>query len=105
MPTYIVKPEKSPSVAPALGAIEKSKVRYPTVRVEVSPEIIRALEIGQEATVTLTGTIKMLSENRYSDDSRCDLELELRKVEAYPTGKKGKEEKGEEKPEKKDPKY
>ena len=103
MPTYIVKPEKNGPGAP-LGAIEKSKVRYPTVRVEVSPEIIRALEIGQEATVTLTGKIRSLSENRYTDDSRCDLELELRKVEAYPTGKQSKEEK-DEKPEKKDPKY
>jgi hypothetical protein len=94
MPTYSVKPEKSgPSV---IGAIGKDKVRYPSVRVEVNPEIIRSLEIGQSATVTLEGKIVSLSENRYSDKDRCDLEIELREVEAYPSDKGTK---------KSDPKY
>jgi len=81
MPTYLVKPEKS---SVPIGAIEK-KEHYPTVRIDVSPEIIRSLEIGQDATVTLSGKIVGLSENQRSEHSRSDLELELRKVEAYPS--------------------
>lgn len=89
MPTYNVKPEKYDGPA-VVGAIGKEKERYPSVHIDVSPEIIRALEIGEEATVTLTGTIMGLSENRNPRNSRCHLELELRKVEAYPTKKQEK---------------
>lgn len=86
MPTYNVKPYKHDGPA-MVGAIGKEKEHYPSVHIDVSPEIIRALEVGQEATVTLTGTIVGLSENRNERNSRCHLELEMRKVEAYPTKK------------------
>lgn len=88
MPTYIVKPEKSNPTP--LNAIEKDRERYPTVRIDVSSEIIRSLEIGQDVTVTLSGKIVGLSENLRSENSRSDLEIELRKVEAYPSSKEEK---------------
>ncbi len=90
MPTYNVKPEKNYPMA--VGAIGKDKERYPSVHIDVSQEIIRALEVGQDATVTLSGKIVGLSENRHSEHSRSHLEIELRKVEAYPTGKGEKKE-------------
>lgn len=90
MPTYIVKPEKNEGAVPV--GTESKKEQYPRVYgIQVSPEIIEALEIGQSAVVTLTGKVVSLSENQSPDNSRCSLELELRKVEAYPSDEEKEE--------------
>lgn len=76
MPAYKVKPRKDEAVAPSS--------RYPTVYIACSPEIVDSLQVGEGAKVTLTGTVVGLSENKDQKEDRCELQLELRTVDAYP---------------------
>lgn len=85
MPVYKVKPEQD---YPCTAPMEKRKKekRYPTVCIPVSKEIINALEIGGQVTVTLTGKVRGL-ESRQSADSapwsnKDELRMELRVVDA-----------------------
>lgn len=88
MPVYKVKPEKNDG--PAMVAASPSKERYPTVTVQVSPEILDALEVDQDAEVTLRGKIVGLSSNKGDiwggggNGDRCELRIELHEVEAEP---------------------
>jgi len=87
VPTYKVKPENDYPMA--IDSTAKKKKRYPTVTVPVSPEIIKALEVGKPCFVELKGTVRAL-ESRQSSDSdpysnRNELRIELREVEAYPS--------------------
>lgn len=85
MPTYKVKPEENYPME-ATAPSKKNEKRYPRVYIQGSPEIIAALEVGQQATVTLTGTVRGL-ESRQTDSpngNRCEFQLELRTVDAEP---------------------
>lgn len=96
MPKYTVKPEKN-SPETAMPSSPK-KDRYPTVTVQVSPEIIDALEIDQAAEVILRGKIVGLMSNKgegYPGD-RDEIRIELREVEAYPDEEGAEEEEPEE---------
>lgn len=85
MPKYSVKPETYGEVcAPKAG---KSKKHYPTVWIKASAEIIKALEVGKPAVVTLKGVVVGLSSNERPDERRHEFTLELREVEAYTDGK------------------
>jgi len=86
MPSYKVKPEPEYNTCPVPVEQRKKEKRYPTVCIPVSKEIINALEIGGQVTVTLTGKVRGL-ESRKSADSdpwsnRDELRMELRMVDA-----------------------
>jgi hypothetical protein len=89
MPIYKVKPEQDHMNCPVpVEQRNKTAKRYPTVCIPVSKEIIHALEVGGEVTVTLTGKVRGL-ESRQSVDSdpwsnRDELRMELRVVDAEP---------------------
>ena len=87
MPSYKVKPEPDYASCPVpVESRKKKEKRYPTVCIPVSKEIIAALEVGNQVTVTLTGKVRGL-ESRQSADSdpwsnRDELRMELRMVDA-----------------------
>ncbi len=98
MPIYKVKPEKNDGPA-TVSEGPSNKERYPSVTVQVSPEIIDALEVDQDAEVTLRGKIVGLSSNKGdmwggSNGDRCELRIELREVEAHPDPDAANEEAG-----------
>lgn len=86
MPSYKVKPE--PDYATSAAPVEKRKKekRYPTVSIPVSKEIIDALEVGGQVTVTLTGKVRGLESRQSADNdpwsNRDELRMELRMVDA-----------------------
>jgi hypothetical protein len=96
MPSYKVEPEKNYPETVASSPSKKSEKRYPTVSIPVSPEIIAAFEVGEDAEITLTGKVRGL-ESRSSADSdpymnRNELRLELRVVDAEPADAAGDDE-------------
>lgn len=87
MPTYKVKPEQDYPMAMSSESSAKKKKRYPSVTIPVSPEIIKALEVGGEVVVELKGTVRGLESRQSTDNdpysNRNELRVELRVVEAY----------------------
>lgn len=86
MPTYKVTPEADYPSPVMAGESKKKEKRYPSVTIPVSPEIIAALEVGDDVVVELKGKVRGL-ESRQSVDNdpyanRNELRVELRMVDA-----------------------
>jgi hypothetical protein len=87
MPTYKVKPEPDYPIETASPSKNGAK-RYPRIYIPVSPEIIAALEVGGPVVVEMKGSVAGLEESQRADSpngGRCELQVELREVTAYPT--------------------
>ncbi len=107
MPTYKVKPEKNTYGPCAVSSSEqKNKKTYPSVTLPVSPEIIAALEVGENIEVTLKGKVVGLESRQSTEDmpwaNRQELRVELRVVEAYPAEGGDDDEEEEKEPSMKD---
>lgn len=98
MPKYKVKPE-SWGICTAPESPKDNK-HYPTVYFPVSSEILKGLEVGQDAEIILRGKVVGL-ESRESEnqDNKSEVRLEVHEVEASADGvyeKMAKDESGDE---------
>lgn len=89
MPKYKVEPETWGICSSPCTKDGEDKKHYPTVYFPISKEILKALEVGQVAEITLKGKVTML-ESRESEGSepanKCECRIEVHEVEAYAAG-------------------
>lgn len=90
MPRYKLPPPPSPRKddAPVYAESDVPDEWARRIHIPVNEEIIQALRVGEQATVTLTGEIYELS----SSQGRDNLAIQVEVVDAYPGAEMGDDE-------------